>query len=112
MIFAIPLFLLTLPIRIMAFALGIFGKIIPPWINDGITQTLGNSGFVGSVLPMQAHPGMWGLAGETGIMPIIGFILLIGGYIITIDAVYLVIKFFVSFVPWHTNPVKMSKLDK
>jgi hypothetical protein len=106
MVVTIALFVLTIPIRIMVAVLSVFNAIIPSWMNLAITQTLGNSGLVGSVVPMQAHPGMWGLAGVTGLMPIIGFVLLLGGYIVTIRIVIYVGALFISLLPWHTSQVK------
>lgn len=112
MIVTLVIFLLTIPINILAFALGIFAHIIPSWLNYSITLVLGNSGFVGSILPMQAHPGMWGMAGVTGIMPIIGFIFLLGGYVVTVEIVIVVAKLFIALLPWNTSGASLGKMDK
>lgn len=106
MLITIAIFVLTIPIKIQVAILGALSGIIPSWLNLAMTQTLSNSGFLGSFIPMQAHPGMWGLAGVTGLMPILGFIFTVANYIVIIGIVIYIISLFISVLPWHTSQVK------
>ncbi len=86
------LWTVSLPLDILGFIGNAIAFVFPQWITDTIQSVMGGSGVLNTVFPMYPHPGMAGLAGQIGIMTILGFLVTMMGYLIILSLGYKLIK--------------------
>lgn len=106
MVTTLAIYLVSIPADVMIFIAGLFNSVTPTWMTTGINNIFQGSGFLQSILPIYPHPGMNGLAGQTGIMPMFGWFLVILGYLVIIRIGIWAVNMFISVLPWNTHAVK------
>ena len=103
MLISIALYIISFP----AYVLGQLGTVLqfslPNWFLDGINNIFHGAGWLNTFLPIYVHAGYGGLAGETGIMPMFGWFLLVIGFVVMIRIAFWLIALLISVLPWNTH---------
>ena len=97
------IYFITLFVNFLALIFSAFNVLVPNWIQSGISGILSGSTRLNALLPMYAHPSMSGIAGQTGLMPMFGFLLVMLGAVILIRLGFVFVNFILRLIPWNTS---------
>lgn len=100
------IYLISLVINVFTALLSTITVVIPLWVFTGINDMVSGASFLNPFLPMWPHSTMSGIASQTGIMPILGFML----GILLIEVSFIlgirIMKLFVRMIPGNSEGFK------
>jgi hypothetical protein len=107
MLIAIAIFVLAMLTDTLAYLGGLINLVLPPWLNTGVANVLGGSGWINDIIPLYPHVGMAGLAGQIGFMTMFGWLMYLASILLMLRVGFWAIASLIGILPWHTVAPKM-----
>lgn len=81
----------------------IFTSLTPVWVITGIGDAMKGANFLNGFLPMYPDHALSGIASQTGIMPIIGWLIVVLTGVVSVRFGWMIVKFILRILPWNTT---------